>query len=57
MLPRWAAVPVGDEDLAQGELMMYQREEFMYRSLTTLAARYILLQGVRVSTSKEWIYN
>lgn len=48
--PQWAAVSIGDQDLAQGELMIYQREELTYRSLTTLAARYIFLQGVRVST-------
>ncbi|KAK3927529.1 GPI ethanolamine phosphate transferase 3 [Frankliniella fusca] len=45
--PQWAAVAVGDHDLSQGELMIYQREDFAYRSLTTLTARYILLQGVR----------
>lgn len=47
MRPRWAAVAVGDQELAQGELMLYQREDLMYRSLTTLSARYIFLQGVR----------
>lgn len=55
MRPRWAAVAVGDQELAQGELMLYQREDLMYRSLTTLSARYIFLQGVRVSTTKNLI--
>lgn len=45
--PQWAAVAIGDQDLAQGELMIYQREEFSYCSLTTLTAQYIFLQGVR----------
>lgn len=45
--PQWAAVPIGEQDLNQGELLLYQREDLTYRSLATLVAKYILLQGVR----------
>lgn len=45
--PQWVYVAVGDQDLSQGELMLYQREDLVYRSLTTLTARYIFLQAVR----------